>query len=85
MAMVTVFKDRKFTGFELPGVDLCKPYKHNDDSQHRCVFQGKKTNRRLSQSMAMVRNATHVEDGRDVVLDLVALSRDAFQKVYSET
>ena len=36
-AMVTVLWDRGGLGFELLGIDLCKPYKHNDDSQHRCV------------------------------------------------
>ena len=83
--MVTGLWDRRLSGFELFGVDLCKPYKHNDDSQHRCVFQGKKTNRRLSRSMAMERKAQHV-DGRDVALDLIRLSRDVFQQeVYPET
>ena len=36
--MVTVLWDRRLNGFELFGVDLCKPYKHNDDSQHICVL-----------------------------------------------
>ena len=58
--------------------------KHNDDSQHMCAFHGKKTNRRLSQPMAMERKVQHV-DGRDAALDLIPLSKDVFhQEVYPE-
>jgi hypothetical protein len=82
--MVAGLWDRRVNGFELPGIDLCKPYKHNDDNQYRCLFQGKKTYCRLSQSMAMERKAQHV-DGGGVVLDLVPLSRVVFQQdVYPE-
>jgi hypothetical protein len=38
-AMVTALWDRRLSGFELLEVDLCNPYKYNDDSQHVGVLQ----------------------------------------------
>ena len=43
IAMVTVFWDRKFNGFELHGVDFCKPYKHNDEANTGVFSRAKKT------------------------------------------
>ena len=74
-AMVTVLWDRRLSGFELLGVNLCKPCKYNDDSP----TQSKKNNRRLCQPMARERKAQHV-DGRDVALDLIPFSRDVYQQ-----
>ena len=78
-AMVTGLWNGRLNGFELSWVDLCKYYKHNDDSQHRSVLQSKKTNRRQCQPMAMERKAQHV-DGRDVVLDLIPFWKALYQQ-----
>ena len=78
-AMATALWDRRLSGFKLLGVDLCKPYEYNDNNQHMCVLQGKNTNRRLCQPMAMERKAQHV-DGRDVVLDLIPFWKALYQQ-----
>ena len=71
--MVTRRWDRRLSGFELCGVDRCKPYKH------KSVFQGKNTYHRLCQSMAMEQKAQHVDE-RDVALDLIPPSTVVFQQ-----
>ena len=81
--MVTALWDRRLSGFELLGINLCNLISKMTIAEH--MLQGKKTHRRLCQSMAMERKVQHV-DGKDVALGLIPLSWAVIQQVvYPET